>query len=63
MSIWNYLDITPSTMIIVFFVLDDFHYFENTETGEVKNQNVEAVLLATMSLCLWLKLLYFLRFF
>lgn len=56
-SIWNYLDLIPPIFIVIFIVLDLGDTFKN------KNGDLEGSLQATMSLCIWLKFLYFLRIF
>ncbi len=61
-SIWNYLDLIPPLLLVVFIPLSMAGTF-NDEFGIEKNQTLEASLQATMSLMLWLKFLYFLRIF
>jgi hypothetical protein len=56
-SIWNYLDIIPPILILVFLPLVLVGTFDG------QNAELEATIQATMSLIIWLKLLYFLRIF
>jgi hypothetical protein len=68
---WNYLDILPPIILLVFIPLAIAGYFDKREYPDnpgvlVKNKEtmpLEASLQATMSLMLWLKFLYFLRIF
>jgi uncharacterized membrane protein len=61
-SFWNYLDLVPPILILVFIPLALNGTFDKVD--EVKqNQTLESSLQATISLLMWLKLLYFLRIF
>ena len=60
-SFWNYLDFIPPSMLLVFIGMANFEYFQNRADSTV--ETVEASMQATMSLMLWLKMLYFLRIF
>ena len=61
-SFWNYLDIVPPVMILVFLYLALVdHYFDDI-TNEQK-VTTRVTLQAIMSLLIWLKFLYFLRIF
>ena len=61
-SFWNYLDIVPPVMILVFLYLAlvDHYFDDNLNEDRV---TVQATLQAIMSLLMWLKFLYFLRIF
>jgi hypothetical protein len=61
-SVWNYLDIIPPILLLIFIPLALNGTFDQLD-GVKQNQTLEASLQATMSLLLWLKLLYFLRIF
>jgi hypothetical protein len=67
LSIWNYLDIVPPTLIIVFLLLDyTVDFFNMTDDKGVVLPYVittKVSMQATMSLFIWLKFLYFLRIF
>lgn len=57
-EVWNYLDIIPPIMILIFMNMDEADYFKDPE-----NLTTKAVMQGTMSLFIWLKFLYFLRIF
>lgn len=57
-SVWNYLDLIPPFLLMVFIPLAAIGVFDNRGAP-----TLEASLQATMSLILWLKFLYFLRIF
>lgn len=57
-SVWNYLDLIPPFLLMVFLPLAAIGVFDNRGAP-----TLEASLQATMSLILWLKFLYFLRIF
>ena len=60
-SFWNYLDFIPPVMLVIFIVMANYSYFNDRLSQEV--MTVEACMQATMSLMIWLKMLYFLRIF
>ena len=57
-SFWNYLDILPPILMIVLITCDNLELF-----NDHKNSELEAILLGSNSLLIWLKFLYFLRIF
>lgn len=56
LSVWNYLDVIPPIMILLFMIFDRINYFVNYAYVRTSMQ-------AIMSLLIWLKFLYFLRMF
>lgn len=60
LSFWNYLDFIPPVMLLTFLVMANQNYFDDRNSTVV---SVEACMQATMSLMIWLKMLYFLRIF
>ena len=65
-QVWNYFDIVPPIMIIIYLALDYSGYFdrwsaENPDVDHIKTEQV--MMKGVMSLFIWLKLLYFLRVF
>ena len=64
LSPWNYLDIIPPVLLMIFFPLALMGLFDKTlEDGTRDFLNLEATLQATINLLLWLKFLYFLRIY
>lgn len=61
LSFWNYLDFIPPVMLLTFMGMANVGYFEDREDQKIVT--VEASMQATMSLMIWLKMLYFLRIF
>jgi len=57
-SFWNYLDILPPLLMLILITCDNLELFKDH-----KNSDLEAILLASNSLLIWLKFLYFLRIF
>lgn len=56
-SMWNYIDLVPQFMLIVFVL------FSNMGVFHKDSQLMEGSMQATMSLFIWFKFLYFLRIF
>lgn len=63
---WNYLDIIPPILLLAFIPFELLGFFDKVLVDGIlvnPNGTLEATMQATMSLFLWLKLLYFLRIF
>lgn len=58
-SFWNYLDIVPPVLMIIFLYLFNTNFFIIPQ----ETANIEASIQATISLMMWLKVLYFMRIF
>jgi hypothetical protein len=60
-GVWNFLDLGPPILIGVNFFFDVFRYY-HIKTP-IDGRSLEACMLATIALFMWLKFLYFLRIF